>query len=107
VVFPQNTALKILVLGISYKPNTPSIKGSLIIDLVEKLNTNKAQIDVFDPVAEPNNIVNIESLSDNQQYHLVIRATNHQIFENLNYPDFALPNALLFNISTFSFSSLR
>ena len=107
VVFPQNAALKVLVLGISYKPNTPSIKGSLIIDLVEKLNTNKAQIDVFDPVAEPNNIVNIESLSDNQQYHLVIRATNHQIFENLNYPDFALPNALLFNISTFSFSSLR
>lgn len=106
-VFPQNAALKILVLGISYKPNTPSIKGSLIIDLVEKLNTNKAQIDVFDPVAEPNNIVNIESLSENQQYNLVIRATNHQIFENLNYPDLALPNALLFNISTFSFSSLR
>lgn len=104
-VFPQNAALKILVLGISYKPNTPSIKGSLIIDLVEKLNINKAQIDVFDPVAEPNTIVNIESLSENQQYHLVIRATNHQIFENLNYPDFALPNALLFNISTFSFKN--
>jgi UDP-N-acetyl-D-galactosamine dehydrogenase len=106
-VFPQNAALKILVLGISYKPNTPSIKGSLIIDLVEKLNINKAQIDVFDPVAEPNTIVNIESLSENQQYHLVIRATNHQIFENLNYPDFALPNALLFNISTYSFSFLK
>ena len=104
-IFPQNAALKILVLGISYKPNTPSIKGSLIIDLVEKLNMNKAQIDVFDPVAEPNTFVNIESLSDNQQYHLVIRATNHQIFENLNYPDFALPNALLFNISTFSFKN--
>lgn len=106
-VFPQNAVLKILVLGISYKPNTQSIKGSLIIDLVEKLSFTKAQIDVFDPVAEPNTIVNIESLSENQQYHLVIRATNHQIFENLNYPDFALPNALLFNISTFSFSSLR
>lgn len=106
-VFPQNAVLKILVLGISYKPNTQSIKGSLIIDLVEKLNINKAQIVIFDPVAEPNTIVNIESLSENQQYHLIIKATNHQIFENLNYPDFALPNALLFNISTFSFSSLR
>jgi UDP-N-acetyl-D-galactosamine dehydrogenase len=104
-VFPQNAALKILVLGISYKPNTPSIKGSLIIDLVEKLNINKAQIDVFDPVAEPNTFVNIESLSNSQQYHLIIKATNHQIFENLNYPDFALPNALLFNISTFSFKN--
>jgi UDP-N-acetyl-D-galactosamine dehydrogenase len=106
-VFPQNAVLKILVLGISYKPNTQSIKGSLIIDLVEKLSFTKAQIDVFDPVAEPNTIVNIESLSENQQYHLIIKATNHKIFENLNYPDFALPNALLFNISTFSFSSLR
>jgi hypothetical protein len=75
--------------------------------LVEKLNKNKAQIAVFDPVAEPNAIVNINSLSNNHQYHLIIKATNHQIFENLNYPDFALPNALLFNISTFSFSSLR
>ena len=106
-VFPQKAIFKILVLGISYKPNTPCIKGSLIIDLVEKLNKNKAQIAVFDPVAEPNAIVNINSLSNNQQYHLIIKATNHQIFENLNYPDFALPNALLFNISTFSFSSLR
>ena len=107
IIFPQNVVLKILVLGISYKPNTPSIKGSLIIDLIENLNKNKAQIDVFDPVSEPNTIVNIESLSNKQQYHLIIRATNHQIFENLNYPDFALPNALLFSISTFSFSSLR
>jgi UDP-N-acetyl-D-galactosamine dehydrogenase len=104
-VFPQNATFKILVLGISYKPNTPSIKGSLIIDLVEKLNKNKAQIAIFDPVAEPNIIVNIESLSNHRQYHIIIKATNHQIFENLNYHDFALPNALLFNISTFSFSS--
>jgi UDP-N-acetyl-D-glucosamine/UDP-N-acetyl-D-galactosamine dehydrogenase len=106
-VFPQKAIFKILVLGISYKPNTPCIKGSLIIDLVEKLNKNKAQIAVFDPVAEPNAIVNINSLSNNQQYHLIIKATKHQIFENLNYTDFALPNALLFNISNFSFSSLR
>ena len=106
-VFPQKAIFKILVLGISYKPNTPCIKGSLIIDLVEKLNKNKAQIAVFDPVAEPNAIVNINSLSNNQQYHLIIKATNHQIFENLNYTDFALPNALLFNISNFSFSFLR
>lgn len=40
-VFPQNAVLKILVLGISYKPNTQSIKGSLIIDLVEKLSFTK------------------------------------------------------------------
>ena len=106
-VFPQKAIFKILVLGISYKPNTPCIKGSLIIDLVEKLNKNKAQIAVFDPVAEPNAIVNINSLSNNQQYHLIIKATNNKIFENLNYTDFALPNALLFIISTFSFSSLR
>lgn len=106
-VFPQNAVFKVLVLGISYKPNTPSIKGSLIIDLVEKLNKNNAQIDVFDPVAEPNTIVNMESLSNNQHYHLIIRATNHQIFENLNYPDFAHPKALLFNISTFSFKNIN
>lgn len=107
IIFPQNVVLKILVLGISYKPNTPSIKGSLIIDLIENLNKNKAQIDVFDPVSEPNTIVNIESLSNKQQYHLIIRATNHQIFENLNYPDLALPKALLFNIDTFSFKNIN
>jgi UDP-N-acetyl-D-galactosamine dehydrogenase len=107
-VFPQNaTTFKILVLGISYKPNTPSIKGSLIIELVENLNKNKAQTDVFDPVSEPNTIVNIESLSNKKQYHLIIRATNHQIFENLNYPDLALPKALLFNISAFSFKNIN
>lgn len=106
-VFPQNTNFRILILGISYKPNTPSIKGSLVIDLVEKLRQNNAQIDVFDPVSEPNTIVNVESLSENQQYHLIIKATNHQIFENLNLSDFALPQAFLFNISTFSFKNIN
>jgi UDP-N-acetyl-D-glucosamine/UDP-N-acetyl-D-galactosamine dehydrogenase len=105
-VFPQNTNFKILILGISYKPNTPSIKGSLVIGLVEKLKQGNAQIDVFDPVSEPNEIVNIKSLSENQQYHLIIKATNHQIFENLNHSDLSLPNALLFNISTFSFKNI-
>lgn len=106
-VFPRNTTLKILILGVSYKPNTPSIKGSLVIDLVEKLNQNNAQIDVFDPVSEPNELVNIERLSENQQYHLIIKATNHQIFESLNHSDFVLPKALLFNISTFSFKKIN
>lgn len=106
-VFPKNTNFKILILGISYKPNTPSIKGSLVIDLVEKLKQNDVQIDIFDPVAEPNDVVNIESLAENQQYHLIIKATNHQIFENLNLSDFTLPNALLFNISTFSFKNIN
>jgi len=106
-VFPKKTKFKILILGISYKPNTPSIKGSLVIDLVEKLKQNNAQIDIFDPVSEPNDITNIECLSENQQYHLIIKATNHQIFENLNHLDLALPNALLFNISTFSFKNIN
>ncbi len=106
-VFPQNANFKILILGISYKPNTHSIKGSLVIDLVENLKQNNVQIDVFDPVVESNNVVNIESLSENQQYHLIIKATNHQIFENLNHSDFALPQALLFNISTFSFKKIN
>lgn len=106
-VFPQHTNFKILILGISYKPNTTSIKGSLVIDLVEILKQNNAQIDVFDPVAEPNEVVNIESFSENQHYHLIIKATNHQIFESLNPSDFALPQALLFNISTFSFKNIN
>ncbi len=105
--FPQNTNFKVLILGISYKPNTPSIKGSLVIDLAEKLKQCNAQIDVFDPVAESNDFVNIESITENQQYHLIIKATNHQIFENLNLSDFALPKALLFNISSFSFKSIN
>ena len=106
-IFLQNSNFKILILGISYKPNTPSTKGSLIIDLVEKLKQNNAQIDVFDPVSEPNNSINIQSLSEKQQYHLIIKATNHQIFENLNYADFALPKAISFNISTFSFKNIH
>lgn len=106
-VFSQTTSIKILILGICYKPNTPSIKGSLVIDLVEKLTQSNAQIDVFDPVAEPNTVVNIESISEDQQYHLIIKATNHQIFESLNLSDFALPQALLFNISTFSFKNIN
>lgn len=105
--FPHNSNFKILILGISYKPNTPSIKGSLVIDLVEKLNQSNAQVDVFDPVAELNNVVNLYNFSENKGYHLIINATNHEIFENLNYADYALPKALFFNINTFSFKNIN
>ncbi|AFK02920.1 nucleotide sugar dehydrogenase [Emticicia oligotrophica DSM 17448] len=99
-----NENLRVLILGISYKPNTPSIKGSLVPNLIHELQEKFLKVDVFDPFAEPNDLITVDYFDEKTQpYACVIKAVNHRIFENLNYNDFCDNNTLVFDISTFSF----
>lgn len=102
-VFPDEENKRVLILGIAYKPNTPSIKGSLVPNLVDALKILNLKIDVYDPIAEQSNIVRIEELIFEKQYHLILKATNHQIFENLDFSLIGVDDYLTFDINKFRF----
>ena len=47
---------KILMLGLTFKENCPDLRNSKIKDIFDKLNNKNYQIDLYDPLAEKNEI---------------------------------------------------
>jgi UDP-N-acetyl-D-galactosamine dehydrogenase len=101
--FPNILNPQILILGIAYKPNTSSIKGSLVPALIEALKTYHINPDVYDPIAEPSHIKVIKNIPQRKQYHLIIKATNHPIFRSLDYANMGQDKCLIFDVNRFSF----
>ena len=47
---------KILILGLTFKENCPDLRNSKIISIFNKLKNNISQIDLYDPLANENEI---------------------------------------------------
>jgi UDP-N-acetyl-D-glucosamine/UDP-N-acetyl-D-galactosamine dehydrogenase len=103
LTFPDVSNFEVLILGIAYKPNTSSIKGSLVPTLLEALKIHQLNMDVFDPIAEPSEIQLIGNITQGKKYHLIIKASNHQVFEELDNSIIGLDNYLTFDINQFTF----
>lgn len=43
---------KILILGFSFKENCPDVRNTKVIDIVKRLNSYNAQVDVYDPLID-------------------------------------------------------
>jgi UDP-N-acetyl-D-galactosamine dehydrogenase len=50
------TDTKILVLGITFKENCPDIRNSRVIDIITQLKDFNCRVDVYDPVADPEEV---------------------------------------------------
>lgn len=50
------TDTKILVLGITFKENCPDIRNSRVIDVINQLKDFDCKVEVFDPVADPEEV---------------------------------------------------
>jgi UDP-N-acetyl-D-galactosamine dehydrogenase len=44
---------RVLVLGITFKENCPDIRNSKVVDVIRELQKQGAQVDVYDPWADP------------------------------------------------------
>lgn len=89
----NNSNLKALVLGITFKENCPDLRNSKVINLIESISRSIPNIDICDPWAEVSqlpdlknaNYVLIENLLKNPSpnYDFVILAVSHQDFLKL------------------------
>jgi len=83
---------KVLVLGITFKENTPDIRNSRVIDVIRELEEFGCEIDVYDPWADHEE-VKYEygvSLIDNinaKKYEASILAVGHTEFHSLQLSD--------------------
>ncbi len=95
---------KILVLGITFKENCPDIKNSKVVDIINELKEHNCKIDVFDPWADKNDVMNeygiklLNNLSENYTYDVAILAVAHKEFEKLNILDYLKDDYVLFDV---------
>ena len=84
---------KILILGVTFKENCPDIRNSKVIDLHNDFKNLGASVDVYDPIAQRNDLKNnygISLLSNEilpkfESYDALILAVPHDEFKDLNF----------------------
>ncbi len=79
----------VLVLGVTFKENCPDIRNSRVVDVIEELKSFGANVDVYDPHADLEEVKHeygfslIPSLS--KKYHAVVLAVSHTEFESIDW----------------------
>ena len=96
---------KILVLGLTFKENCPDLRNSRVLNLIEELETYELDVEVYDPIAEVDeiNALNLK-ISKNQElseYAGVILAVPHTELINFvkqGFKDELLSDTLFYDL---------
>lgn len=80
---------KALILGITFKENCPDIRNSKVIDIYKELSQFGMQVDVYDPHADPNEVLHeygVSLISNlKADYSAIVLAVAHNEFSGINY----------------------
>lgn len=72
---------RVLVLGLTFKENVPDLRNSRVIDIVRRLEWLGHDVDVADPLADPDEATREYGLTlvepEGRRYHMVVGAVPH------------------------------
>lgn len=79
---------RVLILGLTFKENCPDIRNTRVTDIVEELKTYHANVDIFDPWANKEQVseeygYDLISKPEADTYDAVILAVSHDHFKNM------------------------
>ncbi len=96
---------KVLQLGITFKENCPDIRNSHAVDVVHGLQEFGCHVDIFDPWAEPEEVVHeygltsIKDISElSKDYDAVVLAVSHREFQAFDLEKYMKTDAVVFDI---------
>lgn len=97
---------KVLVLGITFKEDCPDIRNSKVIDIVRELQQFAIKVDVYDPHADKNEVIEeygVELIDNiNSQYNAIVLAVSHREFIEFDYQELKVNNSsVVFDIKAF------
>ena len=81
----------VTILGFTFKENVPDIRNTRVIDIVRELQDYGVEVQVFDPMSDPHEILeeyNLKVTTDEDQLkqsHAVLLAVPHQYFLNKDW----------------------
>lgn len=72
---------RILILGVTFKPNVPDVRNSKVLEIITRLEKLGRVVDVYDPYVETSSNFPKGSQLNYSSYDLVIVAVPHTLFE--------------------------
>jgi UDP-N-acetyl-D-galactosamine dehydrogenase len=107
---------KILMLGITFKENCPDVRNTKIVDVIRALESYSTQITIYDPWANPAEVMHEYGLSchseldseslDSQtkqslgtiKYDAIVLGVAHKEFQNLDLDKLKKENAIVYDV---------
>lgn len=80
----------ILILGFTFKENCPDIRNTQVINLVNELKEHNANVDVYDPWADLDevkheyNLQLVKGVHNNKKYDAIVCAVGHEQFKDFS-----------------------
>lgn len=98
--------IKVLILGVSFKENCPDVRNSKVIDIYKQLKKFGCQIDVYDPVADPQQVkyeydIDLISKIPKRTYDAIAICVSHDEFVKMKISDikrFGKLNSLVYDV---------
>ena len=95
----------ILILGITFKENCPDIRNTKIIDVHNELVSFGANVDIFDPIADQDEVrkeFNIDLIKDYsaKQYSAIILAVSHEEFQSIEFERLKNNKTVIFDVKS-------
>tara|TARA_Y100000590_G_scaffold423943_1_gene530309 strand:- start:1644 stop:2915 length:1272 start_codon:yes stop_codon:yes gene_type:complete len=99
---------KILIMGFSFKENCKDVRNTRIIDIYNYLKNKKCKVDVYDPIANENDIFSTYKLKLTKKlkynnYNSIIIAVSHNIFKKIGInkiKKLGKKNSIIFDIKS-------
>lgn len=97
---------EILILGITFKENCPDVRNTKIIDVYEELVSLGANVEVFDPVANKQEVkkeLSIDLISDynKKKYTAIVLAVAHDDFKFIDFNSLKHEKTVIFDAKSF------
>jgi UDP-N-acetyl-D-galactosamine dehydrogenase len=93
----------LLMLGITFKENCPDVRNTKIVDVVNALSDYGIQVTIFDPWANPAEVMHeykLETINTlpNSAFDAIVLGVSHNEFKNLDYKSLKNTNSVIFDV---------
>ncbi len=94
---------KILMLGITFKENCPDVRNTKIVDVIKALNDYGVDVSVYDPWANPNEVLheyNIKTTTQlpSEKYDAVILGVAHNEFKKMDLSSLKKEKCVVYDV---------
>ncbi len=91
------------MLGVTFKENCPDVRNTKIIDVVSNLKEYQTNIDIFDPLANPDEVLHEYNLNSsqnlpNKKYDAIILGVAHNEFKDIDFEQLKKTDAVVYDV---------
>jgi len=97
---------EILVMGFTFKEDCPDVRNTRVVDILNELNTYKAELTIFDPWADPDEVKReygfiTQKEIPTRKFDVVLLAVAHSNFMNIDLKGLLKEKSVVYDVKGF------